>query len=424
MLTSGSVERWQKQKRACLILVTFTGITALLCVAVRYVPILNDWISGPANPVHALAEQSAKAVAAATANEYPIIVTETESEACQNAQVTADSDYDDAFYVLSYSERARSVCLTNYVHFPDSSHTAGTVVLSENMGENYGRKLTGPVRAVPFQNHLTIYPQQYLSLLHWRAHVVFPLANSGLLNARSQNLAPNGWNSASVGVELDFQDLRAIVARRHNIANRVLASALGAFSVLMVLFAARMWTIYRRFQTHCQAYGFPLNARIYMQEDLNAVHERARRQYLIRQQEEQERLRVESFLRHSLEEAKERLEFLHSTVRDDRLRLEIEHCLQRGQLDEMRALLQQRLNEAEHTTHDERLGLLLESLKPYCTQEELESYFKEAFAQFASSGFRQARDFVVRMHDELKLRARLSEQNESDLEPGEQEEAE
>jgi hypothetical protein len=424
VLTSGPTERWQKQKRACLILVTFTGIAALLCVVVRCVPILDDWISGPARPVRALAEQSAKAVAAATANEYPIIVTETESEACQNAQVAADSEYDDAFYVLFYSERSRSVCLTNYVHFPDGSHASGAAVLSENMGTNYGRKLTGIVRAVPFQNHLAIYPQQYLSLLHWRAHVVFPLANAELLNPRSQNLAPNAGTSESVGVELDYQDLRAIVARRHNITNRVLTSALGALSVLMALFAARIWTIYRRFQSHCQAYGFAFDAKTYVQEDLNAVHERARRIYLIRQQEAQEQLRAESFLRHSLEEAKERLEFFQATVRDDRLRIEIEHCLQRGQLDEMQALLQQRLNEAGHTNHDERLTLLLESLKPYCTPEEFESYFNEAFVQFGSSGFRPARDFVVRTHDELKLRARQSEQDESGLKPQEQEEAE
>lgn len=423
-MTSSPIERWQKQKRACLILVTLTGITVLLCLVVRYVPVLDDWISGPARPVHALAEQSAKAVAAATGNEYPIIVTETESDSCQNAQFTASSDYDDALYVLSYSERARSLCLTNYVHSPDDSRTPGTVVLSQNMGENYGRKLTGPVRAVPFQNHLAIYPQQYLSLLHWRVNVVFPLANAGQLNVRSQNLAPNARNSASVGVDLDFQDLRAIVVRKHNIANRVLTSALGALSVLMALFAVRIWAIYRRSQAHCQAYGFVLDASTYMQEDLNAVHERARRQYLIRHQEAQEQLRAESSLRHSLEEAKERLEFLQATVRDDRLRIEIEHCLQRGQLDEMRALLQQRLNEAGHTTRDERLTLLLESLKPYCTQEEFESYFNEAFVQFGNSGFRPARDFVVRMHDELKLRARQSEQDESDLQPQEQEETE
>jgi hypothetical protein len=83
-------------------------------------------------------------------------------------------------------------------------------------------------------------------------------------------------------------------------------------------------------------------------------------------------------------------------------RAEIELCLERNQIAEMRELFQRLQRHLGEKTHDEKLAMLLESLKPYCSLQEFANCRTEAFLCLRNSGFRQARDFVVRKHDELK----------------------
>jgi len=405
-LESRQIEGWQRQKRVCVALLTFTSITLLLGLGARFIPIINDWISGPAQPMHAIAEEGAKAIATATANEYPVIVTKAEDEGCRSAQPVPSPYFDDVVYVLAYSERARSYCLTIYEHFPGGSMGANVVTLNEDMGQNYGRRLPVSVKAVPVKNHLAVYPQRYLSLLYWRAKVVFPLTDMTGLNAHGHEFAPTTQNSTGMGVELNFQEMRAIVARRHDSVNRALSATLEMLAVLAVVLALWMGMIYRSFREHGRRYSFAVSLRMYLREDLNAIQELAQRHYLLKQQEIHESLRAENMFKHSVEQAREKLQFLLQSSPDERIRTEIERCLERNQLEEMRHLFRQFQDQASQKTYEERLALLLESLKPYCPVEEFEQYRNQAFTHLDNSGFRQARDFVVRMHDELKLKSK------------------
>ena len=63
-------------------------------------------------------------------------------------------------------------------------------------------------------------------------------------------------------------------------------------------------------------------------------------------------------------------------------------------------------------TPADKLGLLLESAKPYCTDDEFRVGRAEAFAILNKSGFRVARTFAITMHDQYKTRAREMEELE------------
>jgi hypothetical protein len=99
---------------------------------------------------------------------------------------------------------------------------------------------------------------------------------------------------------------------------------------------------------------------------------------------------------------RDRLQFLLESVSDEKLRVEIKSCLDRNQLEEMTVLFERQRITAGQKTPEERLALLLESLRPYCSSEEFGDHRDKAFAVLQLSGFRQAREFAVGIHDELR----------------------
>ncbi len=414
MFDSAQIEKWQPQKKVSLLLIRCTVILLSALLGARFLPPINDWISGPAEPVRAIAEQLAKGVAAATGKEGPVIVIHSENvihsgnQNCQNAQHDSSTDYYVTLYVITYSEQSRAVCLTTYVHFLRNQQ-ANTVLISESMGRNYGYPLPAPIKAMPAGNRLTTYPQQYLSLLHWRTTPKFPLQHAQELYAHTRHYAPNEDGSTThADLELDFQQMRASVAARHNAVNRKLMAALGLLSIVLLILSGWTWMIFRSLQGYCRSYDFTLSPRMYLRDNLAAISELARRQYLAQQQEVQEQLRSQNLLKRSMEDARERLQFLLEAIADENIRAEIMSCLERNQLEEMSAVYQQYQSQAGHKTHEEKLSLLLESLKPYCSPEEFENHRNESIALLRQSGFREARNLVVSLHVELRARYKKS----------------
>ena len=83
----------------------------------------------------------------------------------------------------------------------------------------------------------------------------------------------------------------------------------------------------------------------------------------------------------------------------------------------MKQLLAEVHEALGHKTPEERLALLLESLKQYCTDEEFAACRAEAQSVLAKSGFKPARKLAVAMYDRFKLRAREMEELEESSEP-------
>lgn len=65
-----------------------------------------------------------------------------------------------------------------------------------------------------------------------------------------------------------------------------------------------------------------------------------------------------------------------------------------------------------HVGPEERISMLLESLKEFCGDDEFDGYRLEAFEILRALGFREARTFVVRIHNEMRSCAKLLEQEQ------------
>src|SRR5260370_39156546 len=85
MFESNQIEHWQRRKQVCLGLIKVPGVLLVLCLGARLIPVINDWLSGPAEPMRAITQQLAKASATATEQQYPIIVTRAENLSSQTA---------------------------------------------------------------------------------------------------------------------------------------------------------------------------------------------------------------------------------------------------------------------------------------------------------------------------------------------------
>ncbi len=160
---------FQHRKRQSLTGIVVTGAVLIAALVGRLVPPLNDALSGQPRYMEAFADLMGRQIANTTRQEYPVLVSQAENADCRTVEGRT-SDYDDAYYVLTFSEQARSVCLTVYGALPQNSKAPG-ITLSPGSARNYGRDFKTPVRTVPLHRSLTVLSPEYLALLHWRAKV-------------------------------------------------------------------------------------------------------------------------------------------------------------------------------------------------------------------------------------------------------------
>jgi hypothetical protein len=253
------------------------------------------------------------------------------------------------------------------------------------------------------------FPDWYLSLLNWRKKVPqFPLTQGGEVARTQQSLSPT-MPFSSVGVSLDFLELRKAVARRHGIVNIVLDS-IGLLCALgLVAAVGGMWALYSRFHKGCGFYYPNLSVATFLREDLQTIGECARKNYQRQREEALEDLRAASLLNRSREVVRKRLEDLLDVVEDESQQRCVQRSLVRGDLDNMKNVLSDVESKLGQKTPKERLTLLLESLREFCTAEDFEASRVEAFDTVSRMGFREARAVIVRRHDEFRTRAKSRE---------------
>jgi hypothetical protein len=412
------IESYQKQKKLCLS-VDLTGAALLiLSLCLRSVPPLNDAISGKPEYMHWIADRVAKSIAARYGNEAAVITLNNEKTNCRQISDVNVPNPDDFYYVVSYSETAHSLCLITYANLPRGWDQANSLVLSPNSGRNYGQKLNAPVRAVAVAQLQMVYPMAYLSLLHWRAKI------DSLSFKRAANAKFERWfNSSaepgdSLDVEIDFPSLRADVGRRHRLVNQALMAVMFA-SVLLTSFGAyRGWASYKRFSGFLARYRCPVSFEAYLRQDLSTVANRAREAYQDEQRRAREQARAAIIAKRSKEAIRGRLESILTTLPNEEARIRTRECLAGDNLEDMKALIQEFEGQVGQRSPEERLTALLDSLKQYCSDDELDGFCAQAFQTLAASGFRDARTFVVNTHDQL--RARLKEAEEQKIAESEQ----
>lgn len=407
------IERYRKQKKLFFSIGLASISLLALSLCLRFIPRLNDGLSGKPQYMHWIAESVAKSIAARYGSDAAVIVLSDDRTDCRKISDVNVPNPDDFYYVVSYSETTHSLCFVTYANLPRGWGQANSVVLYPNTGQNYGQKLNAPVQAVAVSQLQMVYPLAYLSLLDWRAKIDSSsfkrAANAKFERWFTSSKAPGD----SMDVEIDFPSLRAYVGRRHRLVNQALMAAMFA-SVLLLSFAGyRAWTSHRQFGAFLARYHYRVRFAAYMRQDLSAITNRACEAYQDEQQRTLEQARAATLSKRSKEAIRGRLESILSTLPEEQARLRVTECLARDDLEEMKALIQEMQGHTGQRSPEEKLTALLDSLKQYCSDDELDTFFAQAFQILTVSGFRDARTFVVSTHDQL--RARLKEVEEQEI---------
>lgn len=419
MLDNSIIEKdLVKQKKSSVRSLVGASIFLIPCLAFRLVPAINDTISGKPEPFRAIAEGSARKIAERIGDDFAVILIKAENQDCRRIRVSAAFDSDaDTYYLVSYSEASHSVCVTLYGQPTASSDVSSARVLSPATGRNYGHRLTAPVRVVAVDNVYTTYPDSYLSLLHWRARIdSSSFARVGHVPAYRAESSPEG--KAWLDIEVDFADLRATVAHRHNVINAVLNGLIVFCLGAMGFSFAKAGIVYRRFSRLCISYDSRPSLGAFLWNDPGAIVRRAREDARLRRQQEIEQARAAILSKRAKEAVGGQLEAIFNALPEGHERDRIRQCLRGDNVGEMSALLRELRSQPEDKTPEERLVALLETLKEYCTPEEFDPCCEQAFQILKQGGFREARSFAVAMHEQLRARFKQAKEEELEREQG------
>lgn len=404
------IETYKKQRTAALGFTLACACVLTICLGLRFIPPANDALSGKPEYMRWIADKVANRIAARYGNEAAVVVQRDEKTDCRQISDMNVSNPDDFYYVVSYSETAHSLCFITYVNLPKGWDQASSLVLYPSTGKNYGQKLEGPVRAVAVSQLQMVYPMAYLSLLHWRAKI-----DSSSFKRVANAKFERWFNSSaqpgdSLDVEIDFPSLRTDVGRNHRIVNRVLATAIFTATFLLLFGAYKTWASYTAFRTFLSRYRRHVGFDAYLRQDLSAIASQARQEYQEQQRRALEEARAAILLKRSKGAIRARLESILSALSDEQQKHSVEECLNRGDLEEMKALTQQLQGQAGQKTSEEKLTALLDTLKQYCSGEEFDRLCADAFQILATTGFRETRSFVVDAHDQLRARSKELEE--------------
>lgn len=410
-------ERWHKRKRILSIAISFDVVLMTILALVRLTPGLTDWLSSPAHFTLALTRKFAELTAQTEGPQAPVILMEDEDNSCEPIRTARVPPQPNAiYYVLSYSEKLSLSCWTAYIVPLDGVAPSGIswVTIRADKGKNYGRKLDGSVQAIPFDRSMKLYSPEYLGLLHWRTRLNFRLPE-GFVVARNYPPGNRPYDLEQpqfFNTKVGLAEIRAEVARKHNAINWLLLTGASLALLLLVVLGRLMYSLYKGLSKACRDLGSAVNWSTFMAENPDAVLDLASRNHWQHQRRLQEQVRSQDLLRRLREELENNLRSLLLTLPDEHQRERIRECLSRQvpDLEAMKSLWLELQSNGETRTPEARLNLLLDSSKEYCNQDEFERARSEAFTILARSGFREARDFAVRLHDELRARARKLEE--------------
>jgi hypothetical protein len=388
---------WTKRKRLTLGLFFALVAGFLLCLPLRFVPKINDALSGRPEFMRHVASHVAAALAAQQQYQVPVVLAGEEKQDCR--LVPNATGFEEQIYiVITYSESRHSFCMLQYAPAAGLQE-AQVITLTEESGRNYGAPFLSPVKVVPVGHVFKALPDFVMSMLDWRSKLK---QSGGTIPFDSKTDASSSAASTTVGLDFNLFDIRAAVAKKHERINLILNFFLAGLLLLIFAAAGANWTIYQRYRSALLAYSCESSIREFVRLDLDSFIADAQQSFRNKQSELQAQARAESIAHRELEELRERLQVLSAMVGDESQRQRIEDCLDRNSAEAMEALCDELGSHSNIRTPEDRLALLLESLKEYCDPQRFQEHRTEAQRILESNGFRAAREFVVQAHTDLK----------------------
>lgn len=417
MLDADKFVRAERTKRALLVAVVAGVFVLLIASDLRFVPRFDDALSGRPEYLHAIADRMARSLADSTNHELPVLVRQQEFD-CDRTQNVPSRDTDDLHYLFIYSETTKSLCFITCQPVQTAVRSANLLALSGRTDESFGQPLKQEVTAEPIAHFSLKFPDSYLTLLHWRT----PIDQTRLARAGSAQLrraVPQSMPLTDVDISLQLPELRRAVATRHDTVNLVLSFFMLISALTVTGSVVKGWHLHREILEECSRYGKELDFREFLTSDLYFINTEAARSYRTTQEATAKELRQQMLQKQSLEELQGRLRGLLEIVDNDADRQKIAQAVEHANLAEARQVVQDIETQLAHATPEERLMSLVESVEEFSTPEELTSLRAEAIGILQQSGFRVARSFAVRAHEEFRERARLRENEQNEMQPDE-----
>jgi hypothetical protein len=419
LLDAGQVINLQRRKRRSLFLLK-TSLCALAVVCVlRFVPHWNDRLAGRPQYARAMTILTAQEFTKAAQDRFPVILLgeDDHCEALKPTGITEDQ-VTGVVYLITYSEREHFSCITAGAVPVDASKFANLRTIRQEEGWTDGPRFLHPIKVLPVARTLHVYPPAYLQLLHWRAAPRFPISES-----QSAALAGRQYDSTSdpsvqpdtrANITVDFEKARALVRKPHDEVNARLALLMVFLGIVPLGSVFLLAGLYRESCQYLRLYERELTIGTFIAHDMNFVTTTARNKHFERQREMTDAQRKEDARRSLRQQMEDGMRSALADLHDENLRQRVYECLsaEPPDLDQMKYLRGEIQEALGHKTPEERLELLLESLKPYCAEEELSACREEALEILSRDGFRLARKFAVAMHDQFRLRARRMEEAE------------
>jgi len=189
--------------------------------------------------------------------------------------------------------------------------------------------LLGTVKAIAEDRIVHLYAPEYLRRLHWRYTPHFPLSPSEAASLRSQSYYSGDTQSGgSVSIDFDYGELRAQIAKRHQIVNSGLSVLLIGCVAVSIFWLRKLALAFRALSQYCRVYHLQLTPRVFLKGNVATELSVARRRYFERQQQDQSRRREEEKL-HALRTGwQEGLRCSLPNLTDEHLRTRVQECLE------------------------------------------------------------------------------------------------
>lgn len=418
MLDADKFIRAERAKRAILVALGAGFILLLIASGLRFVPRFDDALSGPPEYLHAIADRMARSLGDSTNHELPVLVRQQQEFDCDRTQNVPSRDTDDLYYLFIYSEKTKLLCFITCQPVQTGVRSGNPLILSGRTDESFGQPLKQEVTSEPIAHFSLKFPDSYLTLLHWRTPIdPARLARAG--SAQLRRAIPQSMPLTDVEISLQLPELRKAVARKHDTVNLVLFSFIAISALGVAISAFRGRQLWREMVEECGRYGKELGFREFLTDDLYFIGAEAARTYRATREAAATEVRQQMLQKQSLEELQGRLRGLLAIVDSDADRQKITQAIERADLPGTRQVVQDIEAQLAQATPEERLLSLVESVEQFSTPDELTSLRTEAIGILQLSGFRAARSFVVRAHEEFRQRARLRENEQTEMQPDE-----
>lgn len=401
---------WNVQRRiaSVLVLVFMAGLFSFILL--RFEPQMNRVFEGRPAYMRHVAEHVGASLAAQEHLQTAVIVAGEAKHDCRTVPNASSFGDQKIFFVVTYTERSHSFCVTQYGLAVDAQ-AQGVITLSEESGRNYGARIQLPVQVAPIGHVFKVLPDFVVSLIDWRT----PLPSSaGNVAFDSQTNVSSAGQVSDTGLDVNFFEIRAALKREHDHSNILLEIILAGLALAVLVSIVWMSRVYGAFRLECSAYNRDINLRQFFSEDLDNFVLHLERDHRLAIEKSQAQSRDADTARRHREELRLRLSALLEGSTDDAQRQEILDTLNEDNHASLESLVH-RIGTRPKSS-DERLRTLLQSLKEYCRAEELQQHEDEAMELLHTAGFRPAREFVVRLHEELRARAREVEHAEAESE--------